>query len=306
MYYAAAPRVKDERRPGVSVRRAEGSRRARCGNSTLRASIVRASRAAVPEAPTSSTSSPADRVEAAFWAGFLRNRNVEAGTADDGAVPVAGGYAISVAGSLYQMALAIGSTRAVTAEDLTVLAAFYGERGAPVRIELREETLARDGTLLQASGYVADEARITLLEAPAAPVAVDGAFRVQPTGDVATWVSLTSGCFADEPAAVHVRSAQVGAAAAAALFVAEVDGVPAGGGAVGIAGDTAFLYSGCVSPAYRGRGVHGALLRARIAFAASRGAARVALKALAGSPSERSALREGFTPVATLRRLHAA
>ncbi|HZO94375.1 MAG TPA: GNAT family N-acetyltransferase [Candidatus Baltobacteraceae bacterium] len=248
----------------------------------------------------------ADRAEAAFWAGFLRNRNVEAGTADDGAVPVAGGFAISVAGSLYQMALAVGSTRALTAEDLAVLAAFYGERGAPVRIELREDALARDAALLDAAGYLRDEARITLLEAPAAPVHANGTVRVRATSDVPGWVALTSGCFADEPAAVHVRSAQVGAAAAAALFVAEVDGVPAGGGAVGISGDTAFLYSGCVVPAYRGRGVHAALLRARVAFAASRGAGRVALKALAGSPSERSALRAGFTPVATLRRLHAA
>jgi len=245
----------------------------------------------------------ADRAEAAFWAGFLRNRNVEAATADDAAIPVAGGYAISVPGTVYQLALAVGSSRPLTEDDLRIVDAFYRAREALPRIELREEALARDRTVLADGGYDAEELAITLLEAPAARFPDDPAIRVRATTDRAGWVALASAGFAgDGDPAPHVRTAQVGAAAASGLFVAEIDGTPAGAGAAGIAGDVAFLYSGTVLPAFRGRGVHGALLRARLSYAVSRGATRGALKALAGSSSERSAKRAGFVPTATLRR----
>ena len=52
-----------------------------------------------------------DRVAALLWAAFLRNRNVDAGTAGDGAIPVAGGYAIYVAGTHLDHALGAGTTR---------------------------------------------------------------------------------------------------------------------------------------------------------------------------------------------------
>ncbi len=249
----------------------------------------------------------ADRAEAAFWAGFLRNRNVEAGSAADGAVAVAGGYAISVAGTRYQMALAVGSTRALTADDLEVLAAFYGLRGVPTRIELREEALERDRPLLERTGYSVEDGAIAVLEAPAGPQPVNGAIAVRVTADRGAWTALAAAAFGEGAApAEQRRSAEIAAAAASAVFVAEIDGVPAGVGALGIAGEIAFLYSGAVLPAFRGHGVHGALLRARVAFAASRGAANTALKVRAGSASERSVRRAGFAPTATLRRVRAS
>jgi ribosomal protein S18 acetylase RimI-like enzyme len=248
----------------------------------------------------------ADRAEAAFWAAFLRNRNVEAGTAADGAVPVAGGYAISVAGTSYQMALAAGSTRPLTSEDLEVLGAFYGARDVPVRIELREEHLDRDYELFERSGYAIEAEPVALLEANAGPQPPVPGIAVDVTGDRAGWAALLVGRADanDADAALQLRSAQVSAAAASALFVARLDNAVAGVGALGIAGDLAFLYSGAVLPEFRRRGVHRALLAARLAYAARRGAARAAMKALAASPSERSALRAGFVRTATLRRAH--
>ncbi len=249
----------------------------------------------------------ADRAEAAFWAAFLRNRNVEAKSAADGAIAVAGGYAISIGGTVYQMALAVGSARPLAADDLDVLAGFYGLRGVSTRLELREEALERDWALLERSGYTVDEGSIALLEAPAESQPPVRAIAVRVTADRGAWAALAAQAFADGAApAEQLRSAQIAAAAATAVFVAEIDGVKAGVGALGIAGEIAFLYSGAVLPAFRGRGVHGALLRARVAFAAGRGAGRTALKAQKGSTSERSALRAGFTPSAALRRVRSS
>ncbi len=44
----------------------------------------------------------AARAEAAFWSAFLRNRNVDAGTSADGALPVAGGFALCLAGTFLE------------------------------------------------------------------------------------------------------------------------------------------------------------------------------------------------------------
>jgi GNAT superfamily N-acetyltransferase len=247
----------------------------------------------------------ADRAEASFWAAFVRNRNVDLGTADDGAVAVAGGYALAIAGTYGQVALAIGSTRPLTADDLDVLDAFYRRRDLPVRIEVRQEVLDRDRALLDAHGFEVADIRFGLFETDAVPEASSAAVVVRPAANRAAWVRLVTRAFAEgrEPDAESRRSAEVTAAAASRLFVAEVGGVAAGGGAVGISGEVAFLFSAAVLPEFRGRGVHRALLSARAAFGAAHGAARSALKAVDEGAAARAAERAGFRLTKILRRL---
>ena len=247
----------------------------------------------------------ADRAEASFWAAFLRNRNVDLGTAEDGAVAVAGGYAIAIVGTYGQVALAIGSTRPLTADDLGVLEAFYRRRALPVRIEVRQDVLERDRALLDEHGYELAEIRFGLFETSAIPEASPTGVVVRLAPNRAAWVRLVTRAFAEggEPDAESRRSAEVTAAAASRLFVAEVDGVAAGGGAVGISGEVAFLFSAAVLPEFRGRGVHRALLSARAAFGAAHGAARSALKAVDEGAAARSAERAGFCRTTILRRL---
>jgi ribosomal protein S18 acetylase RimI-like enzyme len=247
----------------------------------------------------------ADRAEAAFWAAFLRNRNVEATTAGDGAVAVAGGYALCVMGTYHQIALAIGATRALRDDDLAVLQAFYGRRGLPVRLEVREDVLERDLELFKGADFEIAGDRLALLEASAIPDEPSSPIRVRSIGDRAAWVRLVTRAFAEDhsPDDEHRRSAEISAAAATRLFVAEIDGVPAGAGAVGISGDVAYLYSAAVLPEFRRRGVHRALLRARVAFGAEQGASHSAFKTVEGSDAEHSGLSAGFTRTAVLRRL---
>jgi GNAT superfamily N-acetyltransferase len=246
-----------------------------------------------------------DRAVAAFWAAFIRNRNVDLASADDGAVSVAGGYALFVSGTYNQKALAVGSTRPLRADDLEVLQAFYGARKQPPRLELRDDTLERDRSLLEAAGYETLDERFGLYETLSIPEA-NSHIAVRSIDDRAAWVRLVTRAFPEGPDDDESRrSAAFCAAAAHAVFIAEVDGVPAGGGAVAILGEIAYLYCAGVLPQFRRRGIHHALIRARAAFGASRDATRTTIKVLEGSDAERSVIRAGFERTALLRRINA-
>ncbi len=68
-----------------------------------------------------------------------------------------------------------------------------------------------------------------------------------------------------------------------------------GTGALFVAGDQAWVGSGTTVPDARGRGVHAALLSARLGLAARAGAATVSVKCAPGSAAYRSLVRAGFT-----------
>jgi GNAT superfamily N-acetyltransferase len=251
------------------------------------------------------------RSEAAFWSTFLRNRNVDAGTAADGAVAVAGGYALCLVGTFLEYGVGIGSTRPLRPDDLAVLRAFYARRDLPPRLELDEDVLERDRAVLTGAGYALDDLSLTVLSAPIVSAGHQGTNRilVRPVTNRRSWAELVVRGFKDTvPESDHDRlwrTTESSAAAAHGLFVAAVDGVDAGGAAVGITGDLAFLYSASVLPAYRGRGVHRALLAARLGFGYARGATQAALKTTPGSPVLHSTAPFGFTQVASRRRLRA-
>jgi GNAT superfamily N-acetyltransferase len=250
------------------------------------------------------------RAEAAFWAAFLRNRNIDQATAGDGAVAVAGGYALYAAGTCLDHAIGAGSTRPLTAADLEVVRAFYAARGASARLELDETVVRRDRPLLAAEGFADEGTEHVVLEAPTSVQPQRDGFAVRQTSDRRAWTQLVVRAGGDTIAEGEhdrlLRAVQSAASAAHGLFIATLEGVEVGGGALGITGDLGLLYAAAVLPAYRGRGAHRALLVARLAFARTRGATRAALKASAGSPAERSATALGFARTASRRRLRSA
>lgn len=77
-------------------------------------------------------------------------------------------------------------------------------------------------------------------------------------------------------------------------FLAEIDGQPAGAGALSVHQGVALLAGASTIPAFRGRGAQNALLHARLAFAASQGCDLAMMGALPGSASQRNAERQGF------------
>jgi MOSC domain-containing protein YiiM len=82
-------------------------------------------------------------------------------------------------------------------------------------------------------------------------------------------------------------------------FVAEVDGVVVGTGLLHLRRGVGWLRTGTVLPAFRGRGIQRALIVARTAAAASRGADLVGAAAPADSVSAVNLERLGFRVVAT-------
>ncbi|HYW53530.1 MAG TPA: hypothetical protein VE826_06145 [Dongiaceae bacterium] len=238
-----------------------------------------------------------DRAAAAFWAAFLRNRNVDGGTALDGAIPVAGGYAIYVAGTQLDYVFGAGTTRPLREDDLAVVEEFYAARAHPARFELDETVLARDGALLRERGYSSEDGTLAILEGPTLDGAPPAArIAVRTTTDRRAWTALAARAFADTASDADLlrRTLHVEAAAVQVLAIASVDGVDAGAGALAVHGELALFSGAAVLPAFRRRGVHAALLAARLGLAHDRGAARAALKTRAGSPVERSAARFGF------------
>ncbi|MBV8748192.1 MAG: hypothetical protein JO103_00605 [Candidatus Eremiobacteraeota bacterium] len=248
--------------------------------------------------------SDAERSEAAFWATFLRNRNVDAATAGDGAVAVAGGYALCAAGTLVTYAVGAGAARPLRADDFEVVEGFYGARGLPARFELETTTAEGAAALLQERGYADEGVRFDVFAGPVATRPIPGGIAVRRTTDRALFADLLTRAAAEQVADVALlrRSAQLNAAAGV-LVVASVDGTDVGVGALGVTGDAAILYSGAVLPQYRRRGVHAALIAGRMNLAAGLGASTAILKTSADSPAARTAARFELAAAGTRRRL---
>jgi GNAT superfamily N-acetyltransferase len=78
------------------------------------------------------------------------------------------------------------------------------------------------------------------------------------------------------------------------LLLAAIAGEQAGIGTLFVDGATAFFGNGATLPRFRGRGVHGALIRARLRAAADAGAAIVYVDTNVSSAAERNLHRYGF------------
>jgi GNAT superfamily N-acetyltransferase len=89
------------------------------------------------------------------------------------------------------------------------------------------------------------------------------------------------------------------AAAGAYFFMAEVDGIAAGGGMMSIHQGVASFGGAGTLPEYRNRGVQRALLLARIALAVEMGCDLAMVATAPGSGSQRNVERLGFRIVYT-------
>lgn len=78
------------------------------------------------------------------------------------------------------------------------------------------------------------------------------------------------------------------------LFLARVDGAPAGAAVLSIHGDIGYLAAGSVLPAFRGRGLHAALIATRVQQARTRQCRIVCGNAAWGSQSQRNQQRAGL------------
>jgi ribosomal protein S18 acetylase RimI-like enzyme len=251
----------------------------------------------------------AERAEAAYWATYARNIPTTDDTRDTGAIPVAGGYAICLQGTSLQYGLGVGTSRPLREDDLRIVDEFYGSRRLTSRLELHPLVAERDAQIVARWGYRPERA-VTMLEREIGPdPALPAGFNVETlTTRKLEWTELVAAGLLDTAPRADVdrlrRTTHVCASAASALVAIRIDGKLAGGGALGVTGDAAFLFCASTLPEYRRRGVHAALIGARLAIGRSRGATFAFMTAAPESDALVSAESAGFTATYVRQRLH--
>ncbi len=222
-------------------------------------------------------------------------------------VSIAGGRAAFVGPRIsISRAAGLGMSGPVEAADVDALEAFYRSRATDARIlvspfaheSLFEHLGERGFRLVDLATLLVR--RIDPAERfPDAPAPL--AVRVAGPEDAGAWVRTSLAGFAppgEEPALDRAPAFEAGFHVPGASFLAAtVAGVVAGGGAVHCHAGVAQLFAASTLPAFRGRGVQGALIQARLAIARDAGCDLAFVGTAAGSASQRNFERGGFAPV---------
>ena len=228
----------------------------------------------------------------------------------DVVLPVAGGHAnFGGVDSPLTQAFGLGLNEPVTEPDMDGMEEFYRSHGSAVNIE---------------TCPLADPSLLKLLnERTYRPIEYSNVFALELAGsDARAWPDPTSKVRVRRPsqdeteiysrvvAKSFLENAEVAPellsvfsscfqAAGAFFFMAEVDGIPAGGGMMSIHQGVASLGGAGTLPEFRNQGVQKALLLARLAIAAESGCDLAMVATNPGSGSQRNVERQGFRVVYT-------
>jgi GNAT superfamily N-acetyltransferase len=225
-------------------------------------------------------------------------------------LPVAGGHAgFGGVDSPVTQAFGLGLNGPVTEADMSGMEEFYRAHGSAINIE---------------TCPLADPSLLKLLnERDYKPIEYSNVFTRELTaGDSRAWPDPTSEVGVRRPAEDEAENYSLVVArsffetteispaflnvftscfyaAGAFFFIAEVDGVAAGGGMMSIHQGVASLGGAGTLPEFRNRGVQKALLLARLAVAAENGCDLAMVATQPGSGSQRNVERQGFGVVYT-------
>lgn len=198
-------------------------------------------------------------------------------------------------------AYGVGADVPISDDDIARITEFYGARGVKARIyasPLSHPTLT---TALTAAGYTPLEYVNVLASNDFEPSAKRDD-RIVPSSDFAAWADASTQAFShdgDERSA-DTRIATILVQSDGVLaFEARVDGAIAATAAMDLRDGCATFFAGSTVAAFRGRGLHTALVRERIARARDGGAQFMRATALPGSTSERNFRRSGFVTLYT-------
>lgn len=223
---------------------------------------------------------------------------------------VGGGRAVCAGpDSFFSEACGLAMDGPVSSAELDTLEEFYRAHSCRVRVEICP--------LADASLFVLAERRYRMQEFHSAlvrplageadPPLAEGARRevaiecIAPA-EYGRWVEICAGGFLEDPVQAAAKRTELLALTALSrsrFYLASIDGRAVGAAAWGERDGLALLYATSVLPEFRGRGVHAALIAARVAAAREAGCDLAAGVALAGSGSQRNFERAGFLPAYT-------
>ena len=213
------------------------------------------------------------------------------------AVEVAGGLAVSHGvRSPFSAAIGVGLGVPVAEGDVDRIEAHLGMGGGPVRIEVVPFTDPSLTEELGRRGYQLERFFQVWTRAPSTEASGDDV-RVASPSEEGTWVDLFSRAFLGAP--VQSESQRDGLrcmarAEGSVPWFALEGGVPVGVALSSAEGGVAWLSGAGVLPSARGRGLQGALVLARLAWAASRGCDLAASATEPGTASQRTLEGCGF------------
>jgi GNAT superfamily N-acetyltransferase len=220
---------------------------------------------------------------------------------------IAGGHVVFVEpGSPLNHAFGIGLHGPVADGDLDRLETFWRSRRQPAQVDLCPLAELSLVAQLANRGYRLGELENVLvlgLGSPRFPrAAPDVEVSNAAPGEADLWVRTVLAGFAGAPGAPPEAGEPLRAlfeSPAATCVLARIRGEPAGGGAMAAYDEVALLFSSSTLPPFRRRGVHTALLSARLLRAIESGCDLAVTSTLHGSGSQRNAERFGFRPAYT-------
>jgi GNAT superfamily N-acetyltransferase len=240
--------------------------------------------------------------EAATGIAFTRQTGCPAAAVEQ----VAGGWAIFAgANSMLTRAIGLGLYGPVTAADIVRVEAFFRERGAPVTIDLCPCAHPSLAGVLRRRGYdVAEFNNVLVRKLETGQLfPEDARARECAPEDMRAWVAAVSAGFferadltPDESAAAETIFRLPGVRC---FLGRSADAQPAAGAAMAVHEGLAAFFADSTAPAFRGAGLHSALVRARL-NAAIRSECDLAMSCtLPGSVSQRNYEKLGFQVVYT-------
>jgi GNAT superfamily N-acetyltransferase len=251
-----------------------------------------------------------ERIEAQLIAaasGATRRRRADA---RGFVIPIAGGVAsFAEPGSPFNKVAGLGFGGVPSATALDDIEQAFAARGALVQIELAHLADPAIGAVLTERGY-----RLTSFENVLGHALEGRRDRVTPRGvevrpssdhEFDAWLDVVTDAVThpdtegvpqhEEFAAEAIEAAERDLVSAGVVrYVALRDGVIAGGADMRMAGAVAQLGGAATSPAHRRRGIHTALISARLADAAAHGCDIAVITVQPGSKSQKNAQRRGF------------
>jgi GNAT superfamily N-acetyltransferase len=250
-----------------------------------------------------------ERVEAQFTAQSSEAARRRAGTAGFD-IPIAGGVA-SFAGedSPFNKVAGLGFGGVPNPAALDDIEEAFAALGSPVQIELAQLADPAIGGLLTRRGYRLESFENVLGRAlagepeqvmpPGVQVRLSGEQESEAWLDVVAEGSAhpdTQGVpwYEEFPREAIIGAERDMAAAGAVRYAALRDGIIVGGATMRISEGVAQLTGAATAPAHRRRGVHTALLSARLADAAAAGCDVAVIITQPGSKSQQNAQRRGF------------
>jgi len=225
-------------------------------------------------------------------------------------IPIAGGAAsFAEADSPFNKVAGLGFGGVPSTADLEEIEQAFAGCGAPVQVELAHLADPAIGALLTERGYRLVSYENVLgraIDSEPDRVIAPGV-EVRPSGDdeFEPWFDVVADGVAhpdaegvpsheEFPREVVQRAERDLVAAGVTRYVALCDGVVVGGGGVRIAEGIAQLTGAATAPSHRRRGIHSALLSARLADVAAAGCDIAVVTTQPGSKSQQNVQRRGF------------